>query len=984
MKTKGIITENSEMIRTSKKTDMKRFIKIAQLLVIIMVMVVNSFAQTPTYSCVATADTLTTSKIYQFDVYIYRTGTTLFYLNNFQLGFKISNTAGILNGGTVSGTYVAGSSALPSAFTPGGVSVFNIGGSLLVRVNGCPSSSNGTLIPTTGLKIGTFRLTNTNDYDQMNPNTIWWDTSPATTYIYAIIPPAPTGTSVEISTMNTHTTSFTDPILNGPVIAYNVTGSGTYCSTASGLAVGLSNSQLGVLYRLIKNGTPVGSWIPGTGSALAFGTQTFGTYTVTAYRKATYITNTMTGSAVVNQSTVLPTIAGNATVCAGSTGNVYTTEALMTGYVWVVSAGGIITAGGLPTSNFVTVTWSTAGAKTVSVNYTNSFGCTAAAPTVYNVTVNALPAPAITGTATACSGSAGNVYTTQTGMTGYNWIVTGGTVTAGAGTSAITVTWNTVGAQTVSLNYTNASGCQAATPTIYNVTVNPLPTPTLTGPATVCAGTAGSVYTTQAGMTGYAWIVSAGGTVTGGGTATSNTITVTWTTAGPKTVSVNYANAFGCTAPVPVVYNITVNPVPVPTITGPASICANAGYATYVTEAGNTGYAWSVSAGGTINTGQGTNTIQVTWGTAGPQTVTVNYSLVSGCSAATPTLLNVTVNPLPGAAGAITGTSTVCAGATGVSYSVAPVTNALSYAWTLPAGATVTAGQYTNNITVAYATNAVSGPITVSGNNLCGDGSPSPGFNVTVNALPSAAGAITGTASVCAGSDGVAYSVATISGATGYAWTLPIGATIVTGANTNSITIDFAPGASSGSITVFGTSSCGNGTVSPAYAVTVNPVPPAPVVTASGNLLTSTAPSGNQWYWNGSAVAGATQQTLSVPAANSGHYWTIVTLNSCSSDSSNHVYVAGVGVPENESLSFNIYPVPNNGLFTATVNSNYTESFRIEIYNTLGAMVYKSEEFKVIGKHDEKVDVHQLPAGIYSVVFRNDQRKVVKKIFINH
>jgi len=298
--------------------------------------------------------------------------------------------------------------------------------------------------------------------------------------------------------------------------------------------------------------------------------------------------------------------------------------------------------------------------------------------------------------------------------------------------------------------------------------------------------------------------------------------------------------------------------------------------------------------------------------------------------------------------------------------------------------ATVTAGQYTNNITVAYATNAVSGPITVSGNNLCGDGSPSPGFNVTVNALPSAAGAITGTASVCAGSDGVAYSVATISGATGYAWTLPIGATIVTGANTNSITIDFAPGASSGSITVFGTSSCGNGTVSPAYAVTVNPVPPAPVVTASGNLLTSTAPSGNQWYWNGSAVAGATQQTLSVPAANSGHYWTIVTLNSCSSDSSNHVYVAGVGVPENESLSFNIYPVPNNGLFTATVNSNYTESFRIEIYNTLGAMVYKSEEFKVIGKHDEKVDVHQLPAGIYSVVFRNDQRKVVKKIFINH
>lgn len=985
MKKKEIIKENSVMIRTTKRTDMKRIIKIAQLLVIMMVMAVNSFAQTPTYSCVATADTLTTSKIYQFDVYIYRTGTTLFYLNNFQLSFKINNTAGILNGGTVTGTYVAGSSALPAAFVPGGVSVFNIAGSLLVRVNGCPSTSNGTLIPTTGLKIGTFRFTNTNDYGQMNPNTIWWDTSPGTTYIYAIVPPAPTGTVVEISTMATHTTLFTDPIFNAPVLAYDVTGSGTYCSTASGLAVGLSNSQLGVMYRLIKNGTPVGSWLPGTGSALSFGNQTVGTYTVTAYRKATYLTNTMTGSAVINQSIVLPTITGNAAVCSGSTGNVYTTESLMTNYVWAVSAGGIITVGGGSTNNSVTVTWSTAGAKTVSVNYTNSFGCAAASPTVYNVTVNAVPVPTISGAATVCNGSTGNVYTTETGMMGYTWTVSpGGVIASGAGTNAITVTWNTTGAQSVSVNYTNAAGCQALTPTIYTVTVNPLPTPSLTGPATVCAGTAGNVYPTQTGMTGYVWTVSAGGTITAGGTSTSSSVTVTWTTAGAKTVSVNYANAFGCSAATPAVYNVTVNPVPVPTITGPTNVCANAGDATYNTETGNSNYIWTVSPGGQIITGQGTSYIVVAWNTPGPQTVSVNYSLSGGCSAQAPAQLNVTVTTLPGAAGPITGTSTVCAGATGVSYSVAPITNALAYAWSLPAGATVTSGQYTNTITVDFAANATSGPITVSGNNLCGNGSPSPAFNVTVNVLPAAAGAIAGTASVCEGSNGVAYSVDAIAGATGYAWTLPIGVTIVTGANTNSITVDFAPGASSGDITVFGTSSCGSGTVSPAYAVTVNAIPPAPVVTASGNLLTSSAPSGNQWYWNGNPVSGATQQTLDVPPANYGYYWSIVTLSGCSSDSSNHVYIAGVGVQENGTLSFNLYPVPNNGLFTATVSSSYEESYRIEIYNTLGALVYKSAEFRVIGKHDQKVDVRQLPSGTYSVVFRNDQRKAVKKIFINH
>ena len=80
-----------------------------------------------------------------------------------------------------------------------------------------------------------------------------------------------------------------------------------------------------------------------------------------------------------------------------STGNVYTTQAGNTNYIWLVSAGGTITAGGTTNSTSVTVTWTTVGPQTVSVNYTNSNGCTAAAPTVYNVTVNAIPSPTIAG-----------------------------------------------------------------------------------------------------------------------------------------------------------------------------------------------------------------------------------------------------------------------------------------------------------------------------------------------------------------------------------------------------------------------------------------------------------------------------------------------------------------------------------------------------------------------------------------------------------
>ena len=93
--------------------------------------------------------------------------------------------------------------------------------------------------------------------------------------------------------------------------------------------------------------------------------------------------------------------------------------------------------------------------------------------------------------------------------------------------------------------------------------------------------------------------------------------------------------------------------------------------------------------------------------------------------------------------------------------------------------------------------------------------------------------------------------------------------------------------------------------------------------------------------------------------------------------------MAGVGVPENESPNFNVFPVPNWGIFTARVNSSYADSYHILIYNTLGVLVHRGKEFKVLGNHEEIIDVSYLPSGIYSVILTNEQIKVVRKIFIN-
>jgi hypothetical protein len=759
-----------------------------------------------------------------------------------------------------------------------------------------------------------------------------------------------------------------------PLPVPTITGSTSVCAGTSGVTYATQTGMTGYTWAISAGGTITAG--AGT-NQITVTWNTAGSQTVS-------VNYTNTNGCTAATPTVLnvtvyprpvPTITGASAVCAGTTGVIYTTEPGMTGYIWTISAGGTITSGS--GTNTITVTWTTPGAQTLTVNYTNANGCNATTPTVKNVTVNPLPVPTITGTAALCQNSNGT-YTTEAGMTGYIWTVSaGGTIISGAGTNSIVVQWTTPGAKTVTVNYTNANGCTAATPTSFAVTVNPLPVPSITGQNSVCVGTSGVIYTTEPGMTGYIWTISAGGTITAG--LGTNAITVTWNSVGTNAITVNYTNANGCTAATPTLYTVTVNPLPVPTITGSNNLCVNSGYYNYQTEAGMTNYLWTVSPGGTITSGAGTNIITVVWNIPGAQFVTVNYTSPQGCTALSPTVYNVTVNPLPGNAGAITGASAVCGGDSGVPYSIPPVPNAITYVWLLPPGASIASGAGTPNITVDFAANASSGNITAYGNNLCGNGGSS-SLYVTVTPLVGAAGAITGDDQVCQGETGIVYSVDSISGATSYTWTVPPGATIVSGANTNVITVDYSMSATSGDVTVFGSNSCGNG-ASSALSVNVNPIPGAPTVTSSGDTLISSAPVGNQWYFEGNPIPGATGQTY--VADHSGWYWATVTLFGCTSDTSNHVYILITAIAEPVTGTLNVYPVPNDGRFTTSIVWPGEEFFTIVIYNNVGVKIHEVRDVHVNGKAETNFDLRPLPNGVYSVVFLNQNNKVVRRILVN-
>lgn len=309
---------------------------------------------------------------------------------------------------------------------------------------------------------------------------------------------------------------------------------------------------------------------------------------------------------------------------------------------------------------------------------------------------------------------------------------------------------------------------------------------------------------------------------------------------------------------------------------------------------------------------------------------------------------------LPYAAGAIVGATAVCQGQSAVTYTIPVISNATSYLWTLPSGFTGTST--TNSITVDYASNAVSGDITVCGVNTSGNGTPST-LSVTVNSLLGATGTISGVASVCQGDNAMTYSVPDVAGAVSYLWTLPTGATGTSTSNT--IVVNYGLSAVSGDVTVKGTNSCGDGGIS-TLNIVVNPKPATPVISNSGNnVLLSDVASGNQWYDLNGMITGATNQNYPVTA--NGSYHVIVSNATCASESSNTIQITNTGIADIKTNStINIYPNPAKNQINVTVDSKLIGS-TYTVKDQIGRMVLSGK----MNADNFTIELGGLSGGVY-------------------
>ena len=378
------------------------------------------------------------------------------------------------------------------------------------------------------------------------------------------------------------------------------------------------------------------------------------------------------------------------------------------------------------------------------VEITNNNGCKAIDTIV--IAVDSLPKATgiIAGLSPVCQGQNGVIYSVdpfQFAST-YSWTNPAG-ATGTSTTNSITLDYG-VAALSDTIRVKGHNACGFGPELKKPIIVDPLPSPAnpITGPGSICAGQSGSVYSVLpiSNATSYLWSFPPGITIVSGNGTNSVTVNASLiAVSGNITVMGNNSCGDGPSSSFP----LTINPLPVPSISGPAAVCLNSN-GIYSTESGMTAYIWSVPAGGTIQSGAGTNTITILWTTPGLKTISVIYTNLENCTASSPSTYNINVTTLP--VPSLTGLTNICKGIPVIYTTDADMSN---YSWSVSPGGTFIAGGTSTDATITISWNNP-GTETVSVNYSAGTGCTAGAPTVlTITVKPSPVIANAGNSSVC-------------------------------------------------------------------------------------------------------------------------------------------------------------------------------------------------------------------------------------------
>ncbi|MCB0430854.1 MAG: T9SS type A sorting domain-containing protein [Flavobacteriales bacterium] len=162
-------------------------------------------------------------------------------------------------------------------------------------------------------------------------------------------------------------------------------------------------------------------------------------------------------------------IEGRDSVCANESGITYSVPAPTSStYTWIITGGTASPAPG-PNDTVITVNWGSTAMADAQVQVVEDNGCQGDTVSL-DVAIHTLPMDTVTGDINVLEYESGVNYslTARNGYT-YNWIISGGTLTSGQGTDAVTVDWGA--ATSGNVQVTPGSGCGAGTAYDLPVTV---------------------------------------------------------------------------------------------------------------------------------------------------------------------------------------------------------------------------------------------------------------------------------------------------------------------------------------------------------------------------------------------------------------------------------------------------------------------------------------------------------------------------------
>ncbi len=668
---------------------------------------------------------------------------------------------------------------------------------------------------------------------------------------------------------------------SAPSNAVMTIGSPTFCVGAN---VTLS-APAGLTYHWSNNATSQNIVLTQSGNYLV---------TVTGANNCTAVSTPITVTAnALPSATITPS--GITTFCAG--GNVTLSAPALLSYHW---SGG-------QTSSSIQVTQTGDYALTV----TDANTCRASAAAVH-VTVNTNPSAAVnaSGSTTFCAGGTVSL-SAPAGLT-YHW-----SNNAASQTIAATQTGNYL------VTVTGSNSCTAVSTPIA-VTVNPLPSSTITpsGLTTFCSG--GSVTLSAPASLSYHW----------SGGQTSSSIQVTQT--GDYALTVTDANT--CSASAAAVH-VTVHSTPSVSITasGSTEFCNGGSVVLNATNAA--AYSWSdgaVASSSTINT---SGTVSVTITDANSCTNTTSQIVTEY-----PAVDNTITTDRP---------TTICPGEQ-VNLSAAA---GFSYNWSNSAtGQSIAVsanGTFAVTVTDSHSCSAVSAPVTITVSN-----------NAVASITPS------GSTNLCSGGS----VQLTASSGDVYLWS--------NGDTSQTIAVS-----STGSFSVVVTTSGTCIAVSDTTEVVLNTNPivtlsgNADTVCSSAGAIQLTGGNPPSGTFSGNAVSGSLfDASTAAPGSNLITY-SYTDNNGCSSLATETIEVEVCsGISTLSENSIRIQPNPNNGTFEIYLDGNNSSNAEAKVFDASGKLVYNN----VLVESSSTISLGEVSSGIYLLQVKTATGTFRRKVVIGN